>query len=136
MTSIKQMPLKKDRMTLTREQLRSFFGEDTLYIFVLRLERLVVIGRMDGNRSIEEEAAEAAVKFGSEMKLPPEIHTLSGPHIQLSKKWLEEAGRTPGDLAFAVTSRDDPRLMAIQFLGAEDLLSSTVRSWIDHLGAA
>ena len=130
-TSITLLQIKKDRLTLTTETLRKQFGSDTLYIFAIRLRRLIVIGRLDFNQAPEEAAARVMAKFGEQSELQPEVHTLNSAYINFSKKWLGEAGREVGDLAFCVTSDSDPFLMAIEFLGPEELLVPSVRQWLD-----
>jgi len=128
--SITLLQIKKDRLTITTETLRKQFGSDTLYIFAIRLRRLIVIGRLDFNQAPEEAAARVMAKFGEQAEQQPEVHTLNSAYINFSKKWLEEAGRAEGDLAFSVVSDSDSSIMAIEFLGPDQLLMPSVSRWI------
>lgn len=128
-TSINLVPIKKGRLTITTEAIRKQFGTDTLYIFAIRLNRVIVIGRLDGNQAPEEAAASAMAKFGEGHGIKAEVYTLNEATVNFSKKWLEEAGRADGDLAFSVVTESDPEILVIEFLGQDDLLLPSVRQW-------
>ena len=125
--SIKLMKIKKGRLVLTDDEIHEHFGPEAYHFLVIRLDRLIVIGRMDMNDSLESKSVDIAARFGSELVSRPEFYTLSGESMVFTKKWLEEVGKAEDDFVFTVSSAEVPDLMAIQFLSADEIMKDSVK---------
>ena len=131
--SIKPMKIKKGRLVLTDDEIHEHFGPEAYHFLIIRLDRLIVIGRMDMNDSLESKSVDIAARFGSELVSRPEFYTLSGESMVFTKKWLEEVGKVDDDFVFTVSSAEVPDLMAIQFLSADELLKDTVKKGLNTI---
>ena len=125
------IPLKKGSLVLTAEWLEKVFAPETHYIYVIPLPRLILVGRLDGAKSIEDGASRATAKFGFQLSERPDLHTVTS-RIRYSGKWLaEKVGLAESDLLFAITNADDPNMVAIQLISPSELLALTVKGWVE-----